>query len=153
MPEYCATSDVQNRLTAAGYNWVAARSGDGTPSPDEVAAYITTGIQYAGNLIDEALAEKAVVGYFRNADNAWLRDRCVDVAVWWCMSVGGREVPADVVEAKNDALQRLKDVHDNDLRVPGLVYPPPPWSDHRSARVPRIADPCKRHWWQVWRRY
>lgn len=138
--EYCMPVDVEHRLTANGYKFVADRNRDRQAGAGEVDAYILSGIQYAGQLIDEALHAFVAPASARASGNIWLRDRAVDITVWYATSHGGRKPPEPFVNACEDAKQRLAAVKAGD-RIPNLVYPPPPFSHGRSARFPRIVNP------------
>lgn len=141
MAEYCSSQDVQNRLTEAGVIYAADRDGDGAVSPGELAAHVTSAIQYAGNLVDAALAAYLLPGNARGQGNAWLRDRCIDLACARVCSNGGDEVPKRIAAAARSAQKWLDEVRDGDTRVPGLSIPPPYNSDRRTRGLPRAVNP------------
>ena len=139
MPEYLSTTDVQNRLTAAGVQFVADRDGDGVVSPAEVEAYLVSAIEYAGNLVDAALTQFVEPALARAAGNGWLRDRALDIAACRAAGQGGDSVPARMQADFDFALQELERIR-NGARVPGLVYPTPPRGNGRTTRVPRAIN-------------
>lgn len=140
MADYCSIQNIKDRLTEAGYKYVGARNGNGTVTTAEQLSYIQSGISYAGNLIDEAVHAFIIPASARGSGNQWLQDRAVDIAIWYATSIGGRKPPETFVDAYKDALERLEKVKGGD-RVPGLIYPPPPFSRGRSARFPRVVNP------------
>ncbi len=138
--EYCAETDVQNRLTVNGVSFVGDRNNDGVVDASEWAAYIDTAIIYAGNIIDAALTEFIHPAQARGAANAWLLDRAVDLAAVRAVSQGGRDVPPQLLADCNFALAELERIRQGG-RVPGLVYPVPPYGFGESARLPRACNP------------
>jgi hypothetical protein len=139
MPEYLEPSDVINRLTEAGVQFVADRNHDGTVSADETASYITTAIVYAGNLIDGALTELLSPALARGAGNAWLKDRGIDIAAFRAAGQGGDGVPPRLVADFEFTMRELDRIRGGD-RIPGLVYPTPPQGHGLSTRVPRAVN-------------
>lgn len=143
MAEYLTATDLTNRLTDAGIKWVADRNRNGTVSSEETAAYVTTSIAYAGNVVDGYLVHQVDVSVARGQGNAWLRDRAVDIAAWRAAGHGGREVPESLVEAKDLALSELQRVKDGD-RIPGFDYPTPISGPQiRAPRVVNIMGGCR----------
>lgn len=137
MAEYIAESDVEKRLTKLGFVFVADRDEiDGDVDDSESANYITTAIVYAGNLIDEAVSGFMEPSAARSAGNSWLKDRAIDIAVARAIENGGRNVPDDLHDARLDALERLKEVRREELRVPGLTWSRPAvGSQNRTSRL------------------
>lgn len=142
MAEYCTTDELIGRLTASGAEFVADRNHDGSLSNSEKNAYLLTAIQYAGQLIDAALTRFVPLSTARSSGNAWLRDRCLDLAAARAVSHGGRTVP-DQLEADRLHAQGELDAIENGRRVPGLIYPEPGLT-YRSGRIPR-ATGSRRH--------
>lgn len=138
MPEYCTAADLQNRLSVIGYEWVADRdaSGTGVTSAEE-AAYITPAIQYAGQLIDEAVSRFIEPGDARASGNLWLRNRATDIATVFALETGGRKVPDAMQARHDDAMERLQAVKDGETRVPSLTYAYPQDGRNRSTRIPQ----------------
>lgn len=137
MPEYITASDVQNRLTPTGYEFVADRdlSGTGVTS-DEVDKYVTPAIKYAGAIVDSAVTHFVDTSDARNAANQWLKDRCLDLAVYHAAQHGGGDVPQSIKDAREFSLDLLKKVGAGEMRVPDLVYDEPP-DTGKSVRGPR----------------
>lgn len=141
MAEYCTAQDVQNRLTESGLIYAADRDGDGAVSPGEMTAHVTSAIQYAGNLIDAAIASYLLPANARGQGNSWLRDRCVDIACARVTSNGGDEVPERIGTDAEKSMDMLDEVRSGDLHVPGLTIPPPYNSDRRTRGLPRAVNP------------
>lgn len=142
MAEYCTVEQLIDRLTEAGAEFVADLDHDGELSDAEKSTYLLTAIQYAGNLIDAAVTRCIPLSTARNSGNAWLRDRCLDLAAARAAGHGGRTVPEQLDADRLHAEQQL-DAVENGRRVPGLVYPEPGLTS-RSSRVPRAANPGRR---------
>jgi hypothetical protein len=135
MADYIAASDVRNRLTQRGYDWVADRDDvDGVVDSTEVARYITTAITYAGELVDEALAGFMEPSDARAQGNGWLSSRCLDIAVARAIENGGRNAPDSVDAARQDAMDRLDLVREEKLKVPNLTYSRPGIGPGQSTR-------------------
>lgn len=140
MSEYITSTDVQNRLTVNGYRFAADRDEDGTVSAAEEAAYVTTAIQYAGELIDGALSKFMDPDVARAAGNRWLKDRCIDIAAVMALENGGREVP-DVMQRRHDfSLEQLEQVRDGFIKVPRLTYSRPYDSEARTTAKPQVRN-------------
>lgn len=147
MTEYIATDDVRKRLTTVGLEYVADRdmSGSGITSQEE-ADYITPAIQWAGAVVDGAIVEFVEVTMARAANNQWLKDRCLDLAVCRALQVGAREVPDAITEQYKFAMLLLYGGTSPDgldirgvqqsQRVPGLMVPRP--SSGQQVRFPRV---------------
>ena len=143
MTEYITASDVQNRLTPAGYNYVADRDQSGTGvTSDEETKYVTPAIKYAGGLIDEAISPFIEsVSTARNASNQWLKDRCLDIAAAMAVRLGGNEIPTSLLTLEERALKKLEDVRTHKIRVPELTYgKPQKISGNRSAMGPHMRN-------------
>lgn len=125
MAEYCESSDIEKRLTTAGFKWVADRNKNATVDQDEIDNFITTGIVYAGSLIDGALARFLSPEMSRAAGNQWLKDRCIDIATYRAVKNGGREVPESVQLDYEFSWELIQQVGKGEYIVPGLTYPLP----------------------------
>lgn len=149
MAEYISATDVRNRLTDAGYEYVADRdmSGSGV-SAEEEAKYITPAIQWAGAMIDGAIHLFVEPVYARGAGNQWLKDRCLDLAACKALEIGGRDVPERV---RTTYLQSLVLLYGGDIdegvsvegvkqeqRIPGLAIPRP--NTGQTVRFPRVRN-------------
>jgi len=139
MAEYITATAVENRLTRLGYKFAVDRDDvDGVADANEVSRYVTPAIKYAGRLIDQAVSPFMEPTDARAASNGWLQDRCLDIACVRVLQLGGRKVPADWKEDKDDAMERLRDVEDQKLRIPDLTYSRPGYGAGQSTRAMRI---------------
>lgn len=123
MPEYCTTEDVRNRLTANGYINVGDLDGDGAVSGAEVAASITSAIEWAGAEIDYALINHQPpysLAVARASGNIFLRSRAIDCASWQITTNGGRDVPGSFQQAYERAVEMLEGIREQGNEVPGL---------------------------------
>jgi hypothetical protein len=122
MPEYCTAQQVENRLKAAGYLNVADEDDDGALSVNELAANITTGIEWAGGKIDYFVVNRAPPydpSSLRAGPNFWCSQRAVDLAAWYAVTNGGRDAPDSLQSARDEALDELKGVKDDADIIPG----------------------------------
>lgn len=124
MAEYCSASDLSNRLTAAGYFSMVDQDRSGDVTQVEVDAFITPAIVYAGNMIDGYLVEQVIGTGGRAASNPWLKDRCIDIAVYQCFLTRNGEVPSGVQAAFENTVALLQEVQ-NGRRIPQFPYPAP----------------------------
>lgn len=138
MAEYLLEADLTNRLTDAGVKFVADRNRDSTIDAGETAAFVTTAIQYAGNIIDGYLCEQITPALARGAGNGWLRDRAVDIAAWRAASHGGRQVPKSLVDAYMAAIAELERIHSGG-RIPSFNYPGPV-NARFTTKTPKVAN-------------
>lgn len=132
MAEYCSASDVQNRLTSAGYINVADRDNDGTVEADEIAAYVTSAIEWAGSEIDYALINHQPaysLTVARASGNVFLRSRAIDLAAWQVCTNGGRDVPDSFQAAYDRAIEMLDGIRERGEEVPGLSNGTTLWSE------------------------
>lgn len=123
MPEYCTAEDVRNRLTANGYLNVGDLDGDGTVESDEIAASITSAIEWAGAEIDYALINHQPpysLAVARASNNIFLRSRAIDCAAWQVTTNGGRDVPNSFQSAYERAVEMLEGIRERGNEVPGL---------------------------------
>lgn len=148
MAEYITATDVQNRLTVHGYEYAADRdqSGSGVTA-DEVAAYITPAIQWAGQLVDGAIVAFTQASHARAAGNQWLKDRCLDLATCRALENGGRNVPKAMRRAAHLAMVLLYggEVEDSGVQIAGVIetqnipnYHEPRPNTGKSVRGPRV---------------
>ena len=137
MPEYCSAADVQNRLTANGYLNLGDRDGDGGVAPDEVTAYVTSAIEWAGSVIDFALINHQPpysLAAARASGNVFLRARAVDCAAWQVATHGGRDVPDSFQSAYQQTLDMLDGIRERGDEVPGLNNGTNTWNEnHHDA--------------------
>lgn len=142
MAEYCTAAEVKKRATANGYRLIADRDGDGRLNAQETSE-VTYAIQWAGNEIDVALAQRLEPDDARAQSNAYLRDIAVDLALYRLFSNGGDDVPRSVelgaLHEKMGAFARL-DAIKGGGNIPGLTYNPP-YNSLIPARVPRAYMP------------
>ena len=142
MPEYCDSDDMQSRLSAVGLTWVADRDASGTGiTSDEEAAYVTPAIEYAGNLIDQYISSRTEPTTARASGNTWLRDRCVDIAVYIALTIGGTTPPETAKEQYEFSLGLLRQHHEGHLDIPNYVYAYPARGPGHSTRGPRVWNP------------
>ncbi len=133
MPEYCTATDVQNRLTANGYLNLGDRDGDGVVNADEVTAYITSAIEWAGSEIDYALINHHPpyeLATARSSGNVFLRSRAVDFAAWQVATNGGRDVPDSFQAAYDRAVEMLDGIRERGEEVPGLNNGTATWNEN-----------------------
>ena len=121
MTEYITSTMVKDRLTAIGYQFAADSDDDGTVHNNEESSTITPSIKYAGALVDEAVTAYLEPEAARSQNNQWLMDRCLDIAVVYALETGGREVPKHLRDRHDFSIERLEQLRDEGLRVPGLV--------------------------------
>lgn len=108
--EYCSAGDIQKRLTENGYQFVADRNLSGNVTAAEVASNIDTGISYAGQMIDFAICDRTSTASARAQQNAWLRDRAIDIAAYRAAGLGGDTVPGSLTAAFISAQEALSAV-------------------------------------------
>ena len=131
--EYCTETDVRNRLTANGYLNLGDRDGDGSVDAGEIAAYITSAIEWAGSEIDYALINHQppyVLATARSSGNVFLRSRAVDLAAWQVASHGGRDVPDPFQSAYERAADMLDGIREKGAEVPGLNNGTTTWNEN-----------------------
>lgn len=123
MTEYCTETQVSYRLKSAGYTHLADDDYDGTVEAEEIAANITPAIEWAGSQIDYALINHDpayTLSAARAAGNTFLRTTAVDLAAWFVLSNGGREIPESIQSAYERAVELLDGIRDDGNIVPGL---------------------------------
>lgn len=142
MAEYITATDLQNRLTQVGYEFVADRDVSGTGvGVAEEAAYVDPAIQYAGALVDQFISGRTEPTRARAAGNQWLKDRCLDIAAKRVMETGGRNVPESVVEAAQFSLELLTQHQSGIVQIPNYQYEYPAEGPGLSPHGPRVFNP------------
>lgn len=135
---YLTLTDLQNRLTEAGVRFVADRNRDGSVDATESTAYLTSAIEYAGNLIDGYICRQVPPATARSAQNGWLRDRAIDLASHRAAGQGGRSVPATLTTAQQASLEELQRVQDG-APIPGFPSIAPA-NAAAISRTPKAAN-------------
>lgn len=129
---YATVADVEARLSAYGVtNLADLIDPDGTRDSQELGL-VEVAIEYANSVIDEHIvdllhnsAHRIQTTFTRPSGNAWLRDRCVDIACYRIATLGGRS-PSDVLRFDYDsALDRLAKARNQQIRIPHLQYTAP----------------------------
>ena len=116
---YATVAAVEARLTEYRVTWAADRDRcDGERAAKELG-WIQAAIEWANNLIDAAI-QKYVQTVAARPRNAWLADRCVDIAAFRVMTIGGIDAPHVLQEDYERALAWLSQVEDGSVTVPGL---------------------------------
>jgi phage gp36-like protein len=140
-PAYCSREDVRIRLTEIGVINTVDADDDATIEESELSDRIDTSINYGGQLVDAAVVELLSTTYARSQGNAFLRDRCVDIAVYRVVTRGGRDAPESVERDYDDALTYLQQIKNRQLTVPGLLFDPPANSSgYRRTGVPKAVN-------------
>lgn len=129
---YATVADVEARLSAYGVtNLADLIDPDGTRDSQELGL-VEVAIEYANSVIDEHIvdllhnsAHRVQSTFTRPSGNAWLRDRCVDIACYRIATLGGRS-PSDVLRLDYEsALDRLAKARNQQIRIPHLQYTAP----------------------------
>lgn len=140
MSNYIADpADLKKFLTERGWNFLGDQDDDGSVDSDEQSLLVLSAVEYASNLIDSYICSQINVATARASGNAWLYDRCMDIAVWRLACTGVREAPQSAVDALNLTKQLLEGVQDGAL-IPGYVYPSPVNAQYRTRR-PIVSNP------------
>lgn len=118
---YASVDDLKLRLSRRGYTWAGdVDDADGfIDASSAEATYAEEALDYANGLIDEALTPHADIT--PRPANGWLKDRCVDIAAARYFSLGGRKVPKPLADDAQDARDRLVEVREGLVKVPGLI--------------------------------
>lgn len=138
---YCTATDVQNRLTEVGYKFIADRSRNGTVSAEEVAAYITPAIEWAGVQIDRYVMRFVTPSQARGSSNDYLKYLAVDLACYRACGTGGRGIPESITEAHDNAMEKLREIEDANGGIPSFLAGYPTKGPQRSTRFPRAVNP------------
>ena len=116
---YATVADVEARLTAYSVTWAADRvTVDGSRSSGELGM-VEAGIEWSNGIIDAAIL-KLVNSVSARPANDWLRDRCVDLAAYRVMTIGGGDATPVLLDDYERALAWLERVEAGSLDVPGL---------------------------------
>jgi phage gp36-like protein len=128
---YATVADVEARLTAYGVTLAAdVEEYDGTRGSDELQM-IEVAIEYSNSLIDEYIVDlvhptsRASSTFTRPSGNAWLRDRCVDIACYRLATLGGRTASDVLAGDYASAVDRLAKAREQMIRIPNLIYTSP----------------------------
>lgn len=134
MTEYCTATDVSNRLKAAGYSNVIDEDQDSIVDAAEIAASITPQIENAGSIMDEYFVNRIepYVPATLRAGNTWCKYCCVDIACWYIVANGGRDIPESLQTAYDNRIARLEGIENGNL-IPGTTDPGTPLSDKAVA--------------------
>ncbi len=136
---YALLAELTGWLSINGYNDLLDVDLDGTVESDEQTTYGSAALNYACGLIDFAIGQQVRPEVAREAENIWLKDRCIDIAVWRLMGYGGRDVPDSVKVAYELTMKLLDEVKDG-AKIPGYTYPAPRNADRveRNVRVVNV---------------
>lgn len=140
MAEYITSTDVQSRLTPIGLAWVADRDSSGTGvTAEEESLYVDPAIAYAGVIVDQHIAGRTSPTRARAAGNQWLKDRCLDLAVFYALETGGAQAPDSFKERADQSLKWLVQHQAGEISIPDYVYEYPIQRGSRqSTRGPRV---------------
>lgn len=141
MAEYCADTDVQNRLTEVGYKFVADRDRNGSVSDAEKASYITTAIEWAGVQIDRYVMRFVHVDVARGSANPFLKYLAVDLAAFRACGHGGRAVPESLQNSHDEAMEKLREIQDDNGKIPSFLPGYPVRGPQKSTQGPRAVNP------------
>lgn len=147
MTEYCTVADLVKRLTAVGQKYVADLDRDGTVTSTESLNYLTESIERAGRIIDEYLTERHETADLRGSGNGWCKDRCVDLAMYEAITIGGRTAPESVQEIRDNAMERLNEIKAGG-RIPGYNYSIPTTGSVPTTIPKRMPAKRGRYWWR-----
>jgi hypothetical protein len=92
---------------------------------------IEVAIEYSNSLIDEYIVDlvhptsRASSTFTRPSGNAWLRDRCVDIACYRLATLGGRTASDVLAGDYASAVDRLAKAREQMIRIPNLIYTSP----------------------------
>lgn len=125
MPEYCSRTNVENRLTTQGLQFLTDRDLDDEVSEAEQVAYVDTAIEEAGVFIDMHIQHLLIVSTARASGNVLLRMICTELAVERLAQLGGNDPPLSVVLEAERVRGILKDIKSGVVTIPGIVYPKP----------------------------
>src|SRR5688572_1782463 len=114
---YANVASIEARLTEYSVTLAADRDRyDGERAAKELG-WIQAAIEWANNLIDAAIQRHVQTVAIR-PQNAWLSDRCVDVAAYRVMTIGGIDAPQVLQEDYERAIAWLAQVEDGSVTVP-----------------------------------
>lgn len=135
---YCSVDDLTARVSRDGKVW-AGDVDDADGDVDTVEdIYHEAAIDYANGLADEALTPHVDIS--PRPANDWIRDRVIDIAAARFFSLGGRAVPAPFKEAADESKDKLEQVREGLVKVPGLDYTQTLSSGRRSGLPIRVVN-------------
>ena len=117
---YATTEQLRKRLSTSGMTWAQDVDDADTFADSAETAYGEEAIEYANALCDEALVPWVTIS--PRPANDWLKDRCVDIAAWRLVTLGGREPTPPLQLAYEDAKDKLEQAREGSLTIPGLNY-------------------------------
>lgn len=130
MTSYCSTSDLQSRLTLAGFDWAINLDGGDTVTSGEITRYVTPAIERADGEIDSKICLRYSLTAARG--NAFLKYLAVDLATVFACTNGGRAATEQFLNDAKRARETLDAIQAGQLNVPGL---------NESQVVPYYAQP------------
>lgn len=123
---YALLSEIDSWISQNGYDRLLDEDADGTVESDEQTTYGSTALDYASALIDGYIQGQVDPAEARTATAAssasWLKDRCIDIAVWRIAGMGGRDIPESIQIAFDNTIKLLEGIKEGD-QIPGYVYP------------------------------
>lgn len=117
---YATTEQLRKRLSTSGMTWAQDVDSPDAYADTAEATYGEEAVEYANALCDEALAPWVTIS--PRPANDWLKDRCVDIAAWRLVTLGGREPTPPIQLAYEAALEKLDMAREGTITVPGLNY-------------------------------
>jgi hypothetical protein len=126
--DFCSTTDVDTRLTAAGLLYAADPTGSGSITDPKVVANRRYGLDRANSDINQALSTTLNPGSLPlsqddAARNETLRWLAADLASFYVAEIGGEGVPQTIKDAFDRAQKRLAQMEKREWRSLGLSYP------------------------------
>jgi len=122
---YALLSELDSWISQSGYDFLLDEDADGTVESDEQSTYGSTSLDYASNLIDGYICEQVDINAARAqvaaATSHWLKDRCIDIAVWRIAGIGGRDIPDAIQQAYDNTIVMLEGVKGGN-QIPGYNY-------------------------------
>jgi len=117
---YATVEQLRKRLSTDGMTWAQDVDAPDTYADTAESQYGEEAIEYANSLCDEALAPWVTVN--PRPANDWVKDRCVDIAAWRLVTLGGREPTPPLQLAYDNAIDKLEQAREGTLTIPGLNY-------------------------------
>lgn len=117
---YATTEQLRKRLSTSGMTWAQDVDAADAYADSGEAGYGEEAVEYANVLCDEALAPH--VSVVPRPANDWVKDRCIDIAAWRLVTLGGREPTPPIQLAYDEAREKLDMVREGTITVPGLNY-------------------------------
>jgi len=116
---YASVAAVEARLTEYSVTWAADRDNADGERGEKELGWIEAGIEWANNLIDAAIVSR-VRSITPRPENAWLADRCVDIAAFRVMTIGGTDASQVIQDDYERAITWLEQVEQGSIAVPLL---------------------------------